>query len=274
MSLTRQQYNEVLEAIESCDGIKKDAAYLLDLNYKTFHSRWVRGRARWGDEIAYDDTLDVGCGEESLSEFTVESPELPSGEMEVEELIEHRKNRFNKQREALQAREWMRFDMNFDGPYALAFVGDPHMDDNGCNWPLLDHHIDIIRNSEGMFGICLGDYTNNWSGYLSQKIHPHQEYRHRRQSAIDGTVNREVDEVHTESPAECGEQYSGRYASGDGVAPRDPPVRDDRVEQAKADHDDQRRDEPAQPLEQSGEALKSRPSGHGRDVCGERNAGP
>lgn len=160
--LSKDVYLEAVKALKEADGNKAEAAKSLGLSRTTLRDR-IKAGEKWYGDVTRE------------TAFAIDFPDLPSGEMDIEELIEHRKDRFTKRVTAAQAREWMEFKMKFDGPYGLCFVGDPHMDDNGCNWPLLEHHINMVRETDGMFGIGLGDYTNNWSGYLSQKIHPHQE---------------------------------------------------------------------------------------------------
>ena len=38
-------------------------------------------------------------------------------------------------------------------PIGVCFMGDPHIDNKGTNWPLLDQHIAILRDTEGMYAI-------------------------------------------------------------------------------------------------------------------------
>lgn len=54
------------------------------------------------------------------------------------------------------------------GPYALMFFGDPHVDDNGCNWDLLRAHAKLAAETEALFAVNIGDTTNNWSGRLAR----------------------------------------------------------------------------------------------------------
>lgn len=55
-----------------------------------------------------------------------------------------------------------------EGPIAIVHLGDPHLDDDGCDMPLLRHHIDVIRKTPGMMAACIGDVTNNWAGGLTR----------------------------------------------------------------------------------------------------------
>lgn len=51
------------------------------------------------------------------------------------------------------------------GPYGLLVFGDPHLDDDGCDLDLVRRHL-AITQKEAIYGICVGDYTNNWVGRL------------------------------------------------------------------------------------------------------------
>jgi hypothetical protein len=101
------------------------------------------------------------------------APHIPSAEMPVKELISALKKNFTRRAENAEAKKWMRFTLKEDGPYCLAFVGDPHLDDNGCNWPLLERDVELMK-LPNVHGIGMGDYTNNWAGKL-QRIYAHQD---------------------------------------------------------------------------------------------------
>jgi len=105
----------------------------------------------------------------------IEIPDLPSDKMPTDKLIKHMRERFVARKTARDAREWMKYKVKLDGPVALAFVGDPHLDDNGCNWPQLEKDLAILRKIKGMFPVGLGDYTNSWSGRLAARVYPYQE---------------------------------------------------------------------------------------------------
>ena len=100
-------------------------------------------------------------------------PAIPADDIPVEDLIEQLAERFGKRAENAAARKWMRYSLKEPGPYLLAIVGDPHLDDNGCNWPLLRRDVEIMRRPH-VHGIMLGDVTNNWSGKL-QRLYAHQD---------------------------------------------------------------------------------------------------
>lgn len=116
-----------------------------------------------------------------MRELTVEGgepeyevPVIVSDKPSIEALIEHKREEFRRRHLAQQSRRWMEYRVKIDGPFALAFFGDPHLDDGGCNWPLLERDIALVRDTPGMYAVGLGDYTNNWSGKL-QRLYANQE---------------------------------------------------------------------------------------------------
>ena len=99
-----------------------------------------------------------------------QDPELP-----IEKLLDRAEKRFERLHKAKERNEWLEYKMKIDGAFGLVFIGDPHIGDQGCNIRLLREHIDIINKTEGLYGIGLGDYTNNWAGRLAQRIAPLEE---------------------------------------------------------------------------------------------------
>jgi hypothetical protein len=100
-------------------------------------------------------------------------PPIPADDIPVEQLIDQLAERFERRAENAAAKRWMRFALHDAGPYVLAFVGDPHLDDNGCNWPLLKRDVELMRRPH-VHGIMLGDVTNNWSG-KHPRLYAHQD---------------------------------------------------------------------------------------------------
>jgi hypothetical protein len=105
-------------------------------------------------------------------EQAVEMPEFPDDDLPVEELIELQTRRFEKRSAHQKSKRWFPVNVKIDGPIGLSFFGDPHTDDNGCNWTLLRRDCKIHEKTPGLFGLNVGDTTNNWVGrlmYLASK---------------------------------------------------------------------------------------------------------
>ena len=53
--------------------------------------------------------------------------------------------------------------LNLPGrPFRLKIFGDPHLDSDGCNFELFEKHWMEMNAAEGVYGICIGDWFNNW----------------------------------------------------------------------------------------------------------------
>jgi hypothetical protein len=100
-------------------------------------------------------------------------PHIPDADIPVEELIQKLERNYQRRAEHVAAKTWARFTLKADGPYVLAVVGDPHLDDPGTDWGLLRRHHALLRR-EHVHGVCLGDVVNNWAGRL-QRLYAEQE---------------------------------------------------------------------------------------------------
>lgn len=52
-------------------------------------------------------------------------------------------------------------------PFRLKIFGDPHLDADGCNYELFEQHWLEMDAANGVYGICVGDWFNNWLRVLS-----------------------------------------------------------------------------------------------------------
>lgn len=99
----------------------------------------------------------------------IKQPLIPDDDIPVDEIISTMCRRFEKRKSSHDSKKWMEFKVDTDLPIAINFFGDPHIDDDGCNWPLLKKHIDICKNTPGVFGANIGDTHNNWVGRLAKE---------------------------------------------------------------------------------------------------------
>ena len=58
-------------------------------------------------------------------------------------------------------------------PIGLLLVGDPHVDDDGCDIAQLEHDLTTVGKTPGFFAGHIGDLTNNWVGRLA-RLYAHQ----------------------------------------------------------------------------------------------------
>ena len=95
-----------------------------------------------------------------------QAPELPDDDIPLDALVGQMCERFEKRNTAYTAKKWMPFKMKSNDPIGICWFGDPHVDDNGCNWPLLRKDCEIVASTPGMYGANIGDSHNNWVGRL------------------------------------------------------------------------------------------------------------
>lgn len=144
---------ETMTVLANCDGNQMAAAKQLGISRGAMQSRISRANARG---------LQAGKSAPEL-------PEFPDDDVPVGELIDTMERRFSKRHAHDEAKKWFPVKMPEARPIGLAFMGDPHVDDNGCNWPLLRRHCEIMRQ-DGIYAVNIGDTTNNWTGRLLKKF--------------------------------------------------------------------------------------------------------
>ncbi len=90
--------------------------------------------------------------------------------MSAEELVERGVKRWERKQAAHNARRLININLSkkFDGVFGVAIVGDPHLDDDGCNWKAITEDNKAMIDSS-MVAINIGDLTNNWIGRLMSK---------------------------------------------------------------------------------------------------------
>lgn len=91
----------------------------------------------------------------------------------IEELIESRKQRYEQIDRRKRKRHTQTVKVNLRGPIAVVHFGDPHVDDDSCNWHELLRNVETVSRTPGMFAANIGDVTNNWVGRL-MKCYAHQ----------------------------------------------------------------------------------------------------
>jgi hypothetical protein len=92
---------------------------------------------------------------------------LPAELGPVEELIDRRKEQFNRKTRAVAARRLIPVRVRLDGPIGVVHFGDPHIDDDGTDIQKLQTHVGVVNKTEGMFGANVGDLQNAWIGRLA-----------------------------------------------------------------------------------------------------------
>lgn len=95
-------------------------------------------------------------------------PAIPSRKEPIETLIARRTEHYQRIRNHTEAANWQTIGVNETRPIGLCLIGDPHIDDDGCCWPDLLRDTAVMRDTDGLYGVNIGDTTNNWVGRLAR----------------------------------------------------------------------------------------------------------
>ena len=160
---TDDELNSLISAVNLHSGNVAETARVLNMSRTTLRKRLDQANKRGLT------TLRGKVGEHIIDEPPkIEYPDFPSDDVPVNEIIQTMKKRFARRYENKRAKRWFPVKINMHGPVGISFFGDPHVDNNGCNWDLLHHHCELHRTTEGLFGVNIGDTTDNWVGRLGR----------------------------------------------------------------------------------------------------------
>ena len=159
---TRQQAIDALLAVEQYGTITK-ASKALGIPRTTLSNRI---------QVAEREQITL-----ETKEDTYVLDELPEDDIPVDEIINTLTNRFKKRKTYVESKEWRAIKMKSNAPIGLLWLGDPHVDDNYCDWETLRRHVDIIQKNKNIYGCGLGDYQNNWVGRLG-RLYGEQDTSH------------------------------------------------------------------------------------------------
>ena len=95
----------------------------------------------------------------------LEFPDFPADSLPIERVIDGLKERSKIKNASYEAHTWFPVKVKDKLPIGVMWFGDPHVDDNGCDWNLLTKHIELCKQP-GVYGGNIGDTTNNWIGRL------------------------------------------------------------------------------------------------------------
>jgi len=146
-------------------GSQRKAAMQLGISRATFRHRLLRAMERG----IYDN------GTAETEKYS--RPLLPESDEPIEKIVDQLTTRFEKKKQHIDAKKWQRINMKSNEPIGLLWFGDPHLDDNYCDWTVLRRHVELVQENEGVFGCGLGDYQNNWIGRLS-RLYAEQDTSH------------------------------------------------------------------------------------------------
>ncbi len=102
----------------------------------------------------------------------------------IESILERKAKHFERKATAQAARNWFEIKVKETKPYGVMAFGDAHLDDDGANIPLLQRHLKVAA-SPGVYGVNIGDSTNNWVGRLERLYANQETSRHTGRRLVD-----------------------------------------------------------------------------------------
>lgn len=147
---SRHLDREAAELVEQY-GTAAKAARETGLAERTLRERATRYKARM-DGLA--------------DEEEVEYPEFPPDDRPVEEILDAMAARQRQRADNAAALHWFPLKMKKAEPIGVAFVGDPHLGNNGTNIDLVRRDVDLMANTPGVYAVNMGDTVDNWGGRL------------------------------------------------------------------------------------------------------------
>lgn len=143
-------------------GTKTAAARALNLPMSTFRGR-LEAEIRQAGGYAHPEPVSYEQPSRPLI-----FPDMPDRYEPIEDLLDRCSKHYQRERDYRDAANWQQIKVNDDLPIGIALMGDPHIDDPGCNIPLLRRDVEIIKETPGCYALNVGDYTNNWVGRLAR----------------------------------------------------------------------------------------------------------
>lgn len=169
--LSDDSLRAAVEAVRTHGSVSRAAA-ATGRRRSTLQSQITEARERWPDCLppaSYARNSNWAAPDDWQRDAPAfEYPDIPSGEPTYEELKAQAIADFERLHTHKEAAKLIRIKVNLDGPYGILTMGDPHIDAAGTDWPLLEKHTRLIRNTPGLFGANVGDITNNWIGRLAR----------------------------------------------------------------------------------------------------------
>jgi hypothetical protein len=204
--LSEETLIETVNAYQANEANQRAASEALGISRSALQDRLRMAKAR-------------GMIHEAPAPEVPQAAPLPDPDLPIEQLVTYKKSAFERKHATVLAKRWRRFNVPTHGPYALMFVGDPHLDDDGCNLPLWEDHCELMAGTEHLYAVNIGDTTNNWAGrlarlwanqdtsahtakrlvkhYLAERGIPWFLWLHGNHDMWDGPVGRDVFERHS-----------------------------------------------------------------------------
>lgn len=146
------------------------------------HIKAARARYGVGASLDIKGTIKTSETSDRLSKMeasrpieTPTLPDFPDDDIPVSEIVDLMCRRFERRSEHKASKKWFRIEMPSDQPFAVLWWGDPHIDSNGANWPLIREHAQLAQHP-GVYSANIGDTLDNWpSGSRLMALYAHSD---------------------------------------------------------------------------------------------------
>lgn len=143
----------LIAALQTHNGNQSQAAKSLGMHRNTFISRMNVARAR---QVKVEDTRPFIA------------PELPSPDDDLETLLARKRAIGERVIKADDARTLIPIKLTMPGPVGLFLMGDPHVDNDGCDWLAIERDLALVSKQPRVLAVNMGDVTDNWIGRLER----------------------------------------------------------------------------------------------------------
>jgi hypothetical protein len=162
--ISPEKWMEAHRAVQQ-HGSVFGAAKALNIPGPTLEKRYARALSNGMPDVRHSPRA---INHPALKAALIERPHFPSAHEDIETFLSKREEAYRRKREAHAAKQWARYVIKETGPFGLVFVGDPHLDDDGCDVGALRRDLELMDRTPGLYGVGLGDWVNAWTGRLSR----------------------------------------------------------------------------------------------------------
>lgn len=114
----------------------------------------------------------LGCAPNNVRQWLdsgkLDATEVPDRELDAETLLARKAQKFERIQAHEEAAALRVVRVRESLPIGIMHFGDPHLDDDGSDTGLLERHVALVQETDGLYGATVGDMTNNWTGRLGR----------------------------------------------------------------------------------------------------------
>jgi len=102
-----------------------------------------------------------------------EKPNPPTLNRAIDDIIKTKKEIFEYEKNKELYYNGIPIKFKEDKKIGIIFMGDPHLDNPKTDLELFEKHMKLAKETDDVYLIGLGDYLDNWVGYLSKLFSEH-----------------------------------------------------------------------------------------------------